>query len=109
MVFFNFSGVTELSPFFITCGVLVSPSAMSRRTFSDLFVGFSDDVVALAGGFLQPISVRKRDPSAFHAENSSLLEDRYQDAYRGPVRAQQMREKVFRHGKAVCVDTVERH
>jgi hypothetical protein len=43
---------------------------------TDGIVGLSDDVVAFAGGFLQPISIRKGHPSAVDMENSGLFECR---------------------------------
>ena len=56
--------------------------------FPNLFVVLSDDVVAFASGFLQPISIRNGHPAAFHVEHSGLLEHRDQHAHRRPVRAQ---------------------
>jgi BON domain len=55
---------------------------------TELVVHLSDDVVAFAGGFLQPISIRKGDPTALHVEHSGLFECRNQQARRGAVRAQ---------------------
>ena len=55
---------------------------------TDCIVGLSNDVVAFARSFLQPLSIRKRHPTAFHVENSGLFEDRDEYADRGSVRAQ---------------------